>query len=303
MTRLIPALFAVAVLAACSPDEELPPLLDTQPALPDGMTGLRELSGGGDCPALAMPGAVTMQTGGGPRQVTWLFDPATEAPSGGRPLLMVFHGLGATGRSMVPRMQLDALVQAGAVVAVPEGIRTAKFGWGAGPKGLHDVMLVEDMRRCAHDRLGVDLARVHATGFSAGGLWTTLLVMHGSELLASATIFSGGDLPPFVNYVTPAIDVPSLIVWGGPTDVYRSRGFDVSFHGAALRVSEAMQRDGHFVVRCNHGRGHVLPADYSSLMHQWTLGHTFGRPSPLTHWTAESLGKGCEVLPPGGARP
>jgi predicted esterase len=289
-------LLAIAILlTGCEEAPELPPLLSDQPDLPDGMVGLRELSGGGECPSLDSPGAMTMNTGGGIRRVTWLF-PAER--KGGLPFLMVFHGLGASARSMIPRMQLQALADSGVVVAVPEGIPTARFGWGAGPKGIHDVMLVDDMRRCAHERLGVDLARVHATGFSAGGLWTTLLLMHASELLASVTIFSGGDLPPFVNYQAPEKKVPALVIWGGKTDVYRGRGFSVQFDGAARRVSEGLARDGHFVVRCNHGNGHVLPRDYSGMLHQWTVAHTFGKPSPLTHWTTESMRPGCEVLAP-----
>ena len=283
----------IVLLTACSAGPELPPLLAEQPDMPEGLAGLRELSEGA-CPALDEPGVVTMNTGGGPRRVTWLFGDSKDAQP--RAFLMVFHGIGATGKSMIPRLQLDALAESGVVIAVPDGLPTARFGWGAGPRGMYDAMLVSDLRQCAYERLGIDLARVHATGFSAGGLWTTLQLMHASEMYASVTIYSGGDLPPFVNYKTPKHDVPALVIWGGKNDVYRSRGFNVQFDGAARRVSEALQRDGHFVVRCNHGGGHVLPREYSSLLHQWTVAHTFGRPSPLTHWTAESLGLGCEVL-------
>jgi predicted esterase len=286
------------LLLSCSSGEELPSLIDEQPTLPDGMTGLREYSSGVECPELTTPGTVMLQTPAGPRQVTWLFSEATPAPPEGRPLLMVFHGLGASAKTMLSRLQLQALADAGVVIAVPQGIRTARFGWGAGPKGIHDVMLVEDIRRCGYERLGVDLTRVHASGFSAGGLWTTLLLMHGSEILASAAVFSGGDLPPFVNYETPKIDVPALIIWGGETDAYRGRGFNVGFHGAALRVSEGLQRDGHFVVRCNHGKGHYLPPEFSPMLHTWTLAHRFGEPSPLTDWAQSEMQPGCEVMAP-----
>ena len=286
------------LLAGCGGDPDLPSFLDDQPPLPEGMSGLRDLSGGGECPALSAPGASTLNTGGGPRTVTWLFSETAEIPPGGRPLLMVFHGLGATPASMIGRLQLEALADAGVVIAVPEGVRTAKFGWGAGPKGVHDVMLVEDIRRCAWERLNVSPARVHVTGFSAGGLWSTLLLIHASEILASATIYSGGDLPPFLSYSTPKVAVPTLVLWGGREDVYQSRGFNVEFDGASRRLSDGLQRDGHFVVRCDHGAGHSVPVEYAPLLHEWTLAHEFGVASPLTRWTSEGLLPGCEVLSP-----
>jgi predicted esterase len=238
---------------------------------------------------------VTIETAGGPRRVTFLFG---AEPAPGRPLLFVFHGLGSTGRSMIPRMGLEELADQGVVVAIPEGVRTAKFGWGAGPKGVHDAILIEDVRRCAYDRLGVDLERVHVTGFSAGGLWSTLMLMHASELFASATIYSGGELPPFVTYTRPKHRVPALVIWGGAADVYRSRGFNVEFDGAARRLSDSLHRDGHFVVRCDHGGGHTLPVTYAPLLHAWTLAHRFGAPAELADWTLDRLPSGCEVMRP-----
>ena len=34
--------------------------------------------------------------------------------------------------------------------------------------------------------------RIYTTGFSAGGLWSTWLVMHRSHRIAAAAVFSGG---------------------------------------------------------------------------------------------------------------
>jgi poly(3-hydroxybutyrate) depolymerase len=298
--RTLAALLALALpllLTACGEREaSLPsPLLAEQPDLPPGMAGLREVSGG-DCPDVSRSGWLEMQSAGLDRRVLLLLPDEVEP---GLPVVVAFHGMGGAPDRFAESLRLDDLARRGAIVVVPEAHESAPLTWGAG-RGEGDGMLIEDLRHCLWRGLDADLAGVHVTGFSAGGLWTTLMLLHASEVLASATIYSGGELPPWIQYRTPEIRVPTLLLWGGKRDVYTGRGFSVAFTRATRRLSEHLAQDGHVVVRCDHGAGHSVPAEAAPLLHDWALSHRFGEPSPDSATASDALPEWCELVVEGG---
>ena len=294
--RTLAALFALLLpllLTACGEREaSLPsPLLADQPELPEGMAGLREISGG-DCPDVSRSGWLELQSAGLERRVLLLLPDEVEP---GLPTVVAFHGMGGSPERFAETLRLEELARRGAIVVVPEAHESAPLTWGAG-RGEGDGMLIEDLRHCLWRDLEADLAGVHVTGFSAGGLWSTLMLLHASEILASATIYSGGELPPWIRYRTPEIRVPTLLMWGGRRDVYVGRGFSVAFGGATRRLSEHLAADGHVVVRCDHGERHSVPAEAVAPMHEWTLSHRFGEPSPASATARDALPSWCETV-------
>ncbi len=105
---------------------------------------------------------------------------------------------------------------------------------------------------------------------SAGGLWTSYLTIHRSEELASTAPLSGGA--DSWSYATPARDIPVLMTWGGPTDLYGTYSFD----DASRYMSDALQADGHFVIECIHDLGHDIPNEADDYLWPFLEAHPRG---------------------------
>lgn len=229
-----------------------------------------------------------MTSAGYEREVLVLTPPD---PKPGLPVLFVWHGLGATAKSMVPRLGLRELAASGAVVVVPQAHPEADIGWGW-TRQREDLTLFDDLRACLSKDLDVDLDRVVTSGFSAGGLWSTYLLFHRAEALASAVIMSGGLLPPILAYSTPTWPIPVLLFDGGARDTYRAGPTVIHFDRNTVKLRERLRGDGVLAVHCPHGRGHVVPTGRFDLVHRWTLAHRYGEPSP---WASKDAPTGCEA--------
>jgi len=223
-----------------------------------------------------------MTSGGVEREVLVLAPPS---PRPGLPLVFVWHGLGATAGSMVPRMGLRELAASGAVVVVPQARPQAEIGWDR-----DDLVLFDDLRACMSQAYGIDPGRVTTSGFSAGGLWSTYLLFHRGDALASAVILSGGVLPPILPYSRPPWPIPVLLFDGGHKDIYRKGPVVVHFDTNTERLRDLLRRDGHYAVHCRHARGHSIPSTRQGLMHRWALAHRHGEPSPFQ---SEAPPPGC----------
>ena len=71
-----------------------------------------------------------------------------------------------------------------------------------------------------------------------------------------------------------------MLVWGGPTDVFDTGMMQINFTDTTAAFSEQLQGDGHFVMLCEHDRGHDLPPDPIGMTVDWLLPHVYGEPSP-----------------------
>ncbi len=230
------------------------------------------------CPDLSGPGLKSFRSAGYDREALVLMPPG---PGPDLPVVFVWHGLGATARSMVPRLGLRELAAAGAVVVVPTAHPKAELGWGFSPGGVEDLAVFDDLRACLHQALSIDLARVSSMGFSAGGLWTTFLLFHRADALASAVAMSGGVFPPIMTYETPASPLPVLLFDGGPRNIYRKGPVTVHFDRNTAKLRDRLREDGTLVVHCPHDRGHSVPSWRAELIHRWVLAHRVGEPSPF----------------------
>ncbi len=175
----------------------------------------------------------------------------------GAPVIFVWHYLHGTPRAMLKWMGTDALVDAGYIVLAPASRAVPGVEWQVTgkPEGNPDVELFDALAEAVASQYATDTTRVYATGFSAGGLFTSYLTMHRATALAATAPFSGGV--PTSMYSSPATALPVMLTWGGESDIYG--GF--SFADASEEFATALVEDGHEVVTCLHTAGHWLPPE------------------------------------------
>lgn len=251
--RLLPILFALACTPASTQvaDDTAAPDSDAPAVNPYG-----EAQG---CPVFA-EGPNTLVSADLERQVTLVLPQEPQ----GAPIVFAWHWLGGSAEQILRWMEMETLADQGAIVVAADstGMQT-EWDYLADPSASVDAALYDDLLVCLWDAYGFDPDRVHATGMSAGGLFTSYLTMHRAETLASTVPFSGGVTQPY--YSAPSVDVPVMLVWGGPTDRYG--GYD--FHAAALSFSSNLRDDGSFVVECEHDLGHRPPQGAAEMA--WTF--------------------------------
>ncbi|GGI15766.1 alpha/beta hydrolase family esterase [Oxalicibacterium faecigallinarum] len=135
------------------------------------------------------------------------------------PLIIVLHGGGGNGDSMIQRWRAKAMRE-GLIIAAPNGAgRTARMGtWNAGgccgeamSSHHEDVAFVADVVADVKRIAAVDPSRIYVTGMSNGGMLTHRVAIALSDQLAGAAVVAGamfGDEP------SPRSPVPILIMHG-----------------------------------------------------------------------------------------
>jgi polyhydroxybutyrate depolymerase len=143
-----------------------------------------------------------------------------EGTSGGRPLILAFHGGSSTASDMRKLTNLDARAdREGWVVAYPNGV---DGHWNDGrdvddyPAHHDDVDDVGFVTRLVDhlvDTAGVDRGRVYATGFSNGGMFVHRLAMTSPDLVAAIAPVSGTIARPLLD-PGPSAPVPVFMIHG-----------------------------------------------------------------------------------------
>ncbi len=242
-------------------------------------------------------------------------------------IIFTFHARGSQ-----PGWGIDDLGLAGGnagnyIIVAPSAVGNGNFVSGSeqwrfdGPPSTNpDVILFDDLLTCLHTQVGVNLDRISASGFSAGGLFTSYLLMHRSDRLSAAAVMSGG-LIDSSEYQAPTAQPPTMIVWGGTSDanyqwgqsvdpLYESAPYTHSFDLAANDFADRLELNGQLVVRCNHGSGHEpgpVSNDPSRGGYVWPQNwpfrylydHVRGQPSPYeTSFPAGTMPSSCTLPPP-----
>lgn len=232
-----------------TPDVEVDAAPDT-PAEPSG-PDLRAYTGGA-CPLLGA-GANTLESSSVQRSVELFLPEEVEfAP-------LVFFWYGAGGSTVSYDWMQDFADAYGVVIAVP-GATSGLFEWPilAGNDPSPELVFFDDILACTAESLPIDTRRIYTTGFSAGGIWSSVLVMHRSDVLAAAAIYSGGTGSLVRPYESPSAQIPILGMYGGDSDIYG--GGIMNFKDSMSEFMDGLVGDGHLVVACNHDGGHTIPA-------------------------------------------
>ena len=242
---------------------------DTAPAVPSPPAPV-SYSGGGECPKL-VAGDNVMWSWGLDRKFN-LYLPAEPK---GAPLLFLWHGLGDNKENFSAAMNAKAISGAlGAVVVVPQGgVKVSGWGWSNPTDATEDAALFDDLLSCLDAQYDIDNRRVWTMGFSSGALWSSWLAMYRSTYLAAVVAWSGGTGTNSNKYKTPKRQVPVLLAWGGSQDQVA-----INFEQASKQMGAKLKADGHFVVLCNHNKGHTIPGKGLTWGLDFLQRHSWGDP-------------------------
>jgi alkylglycerol monooxygenase len=106
------------------------------------------------------------------------------------PLILVFHGDGGGASSFHSGFPFETATGDSAILAYPDGIGAT---WDLETLiDNRDVKLAEAIIEEVSNRLPVDRARLHATGYSSGGFLANVLACHRPGLLRSISSSAGG---------------------------------------------------------------------------------------------------------------
>ncbi|AKU92090.1 alpha/beta hydrolase [Vulgatibacter incomptus] len=109
------------------------------------------------------------------------------------PLIVLLHGAGADGASILGAVQREA-ERAGAIVLAPDarGATWDVLRGGFGP----DVRFIDEALRKTFERYSIDPSRVALAGFSDGGSYALSLGQANGDLFGSIIAFSPGFSAP-----------------------------------------------------------------------------------------------------------
>jgi dienelactone hydrolase len=208
------------------------------------------------CPDMPVGRVLNFPSGGMDREYE-LHIPDDYVEGTATPLVFVLHGIGSSIDHMLGAENLlEEANRTGHIIVTPQALeRGGTAAWDpVGEPGYNsDITLFDDLLTCMSEQYTIDPDRVHVTGMSLGGIFTGTLISSRSDVIASAAPFSGGLFRTKSDGWQP---IPTVVSWGGPSDIYYGQDFEA----LAASMSNRLKEDGHFVVRCNHNLGHSLNA-------------------------------------------
>ena len=104
------------------------------------------------------------------------------------------------------------------------------------------------------------------------------LLMHRSDYLAAAAIFSGGISATLFTYKKPSYKVAVIGSHGGPTDVFQGI---IKFQDMMTTLSKNLSNDGHVMILCSHGQGHKITQAVVVGAVKFVFSHKYGDGSSI----------------------
>ena len=228
----------------------------------------------GACPTF-QNGTVTFNPAAGARSVRLFLDPSALSKHG--PLVLYWYSTYGSPAQATQAFgaSMQTIESLGGIVAAPVDNGTGQFPWLDNVAG--NTLLADEIVGCAA-AAGIDTARIHSLGFSAGALMTTRLAFARSNYLASVATYSGGlNSSAAPTYEDPSNKFAALILTGGTSD----NVYNTDFHQASLALQTKLKADAHSALYCDHGGGHSIPSAYTAAVGQFFIDHPFGtNPSP-----------------------
>ena len=201
------------------------------------------------------------------------------------PLVIYWFATGSNSQEALRGLGQAAITEItsqGGIVAAPGATSRKGTNTGNGVWFTGDFDTADEVVACAIQQLHIDTRRIHAAGFSAGGLQTAWMSYSRSGYLASVVTYSGGTSGiPGATTLQDQANVPSaMAVHGAP-------GSDVvvlDFATASANYEADIKKKGGFAMDCNHGGGHMIPS--ALVPSTWTFmkAHPF-RVSPKPYLT------------------
>jgi hypothetical protein len=183
------------------------------------------------------------------------------APAHG-PLVLYWYATGSSVAEVtrgLGQAAIDEITAQGGVVAAMYkttalGSTTNNNVWYTG-----DFDITDEVVACAVAVQHIDTARIHAIGFSAGGLQSGYMAYARSNYVASVVTYSGGS---FTTMLQDPNNVPAVMCQHGDP------GADVviiDFATFSANLETDVKMRGGFAIDCHHPGGHLIPsADVAS---------------------------------------
>lgn len=205
------------------------------------------------------------------------------------PLVFYWYATGSSvaevTRGLSPQI-VDEIKSMGGMVAAMErstgvGQSTGNFVWF-----VEDYKLADEVLACAIEKkVGIDTSRIHAIGFSAGGLQSSWMSYARNNYMASVVAYSGGLtglgegtwVTPVDMTPDPSNVVPAMLVHGREGADWVIMDFAI---GSAAMEAD-IKKKGGFSLDCNHGGGHSIPSGVQTSAWQFMKDHPYKtKPSP-----------------------
>jgi poly(3-hydroxybutyrate) depolymerase len=212
--------------------------------------------------------------------LTFLGQPVTiwaGTPSAGQsgPVVIYWYATGSSPQEAVRGLgqaAINEITAQGGLVAAPGATNRKGTNTGNGVWYTGDFETTDEVLACAIQQLHVDTSRIHAAGFSAGGLQTTRMSYDRSGTLASVVTYSGGTSGLGAAAPQDPSNVPAaMVVHGAP-------GSDVviiDFAQASASFEADIMKRGGFSIDCNHGGGHMIPTGIAPSTWSFMKAHPF----------------------------
>ena len=192
------------------------------------------------------------------------------------PLVFIFHGLGGTAEGMRGYSGFDDVADE-FIRVYPQGARDGgeqvfPVDWNIlaaqYDNDNQDLVFFDDMLSCVSEQYNVDDQRIYITGMSAGGLMTTFLTVHRSDVIAASAPASGGYLQSWPSMLDR--EMPVLVTWGGESDT----AVGTNFNDTNLALIEDLGAGDFVYATCNHNQGHTWPEGTTDSIWAWLSAFT-----------------------------
>ena len=182
-------------------------------------------------------------TSKGKTRAYYLYVPATGNASSPAPLIVMLHGSGRVGMSLVEKWK-DLAKKEGFIIVGPDSSNTS--GWGSpqdGPEFLRD--LVEELKT----KYPINPRRVYLFGHSAGASFALEMSLMESQYFAATAIHAGALPPDDADLIDSAKrKIPILIQVGDrdpglPVKTVRATRDTLNAKGFAVELTELPNHD------------------------------------------------------------
>jgi predicted esterase len=217
------------------------------------------------------------------KALVWI---GSEARTNDGPLVFYFQGTDMSPRDAIRSLGMNNIrdiEHMGGMVVSPYPDMSTQYPWfiANGDDREDDLLLVDEIVACAIQKVGIDTRRIHATGFSAGGMLVSDLALRRANYIASTSPQSGGLSPwnEVPRNAEPENKSATMIFYGGKRDSWYHYLY---YQLISARFRDEIVRNGGFAIMCNHGRGHrVPPKNARNAVWQFFKDHPWNtRPSP-----------------------
>jgi phospholipase/carboxylesterase len=189
----------------------------------------------------------TNPIGLGSRRDGLAYIPESALPDNPRPLLIMFHGAGASATDVLP-MIAEAAERQAVMVLAPDS-RGATWDILQHEYGPDIAFLERALDKVFHHG-AVDWGRIAFAGFSDGGSYALSLGLINSELVSDVLGFSPGFVAP-----TRTEDAPRFFICHGRQDPV------LPIERCGRHLARALRQAGYDVDYREFSGGHIVPTD------------------------------------------